>query len=117
MDEGTGTGKGGSAGGQDFDCATWLHQAEDMPKEDFKRGVEKELTGRETESWEIIHFKLFGQCARPNRCSRHWHPGAWVIGNNHGAARLRCCSERPIRMTCHINPAIPTMPAAQPNFI
>jgi hypothetical protein len=45
------------------------------------------------------------------------HPGAWVIGNNHGEERLGCCFERPIRMTCHINPAIPTMPAAQPNFI
>jgi hypothetical protein len=31
--------------GQDFDCATWLHKAREMPKEDFKREVEKELTG------------------------------------------------------------------------
>jgi hypothetical protein len=30
-----------------------------MPKEDFKKEVEKELTGRETEPWEIIYFKLF----------------------------------------------------------
>jgi hypothetical protein len=30
-----------------------------MPKEDFKREVEKELTGRETEPWEIIYFKLY----------------------------------------------------------
>jgi hypothetical protein len=29
-----------------------------MPKEDFKKEVEKELTGRETEAWEIIYFKL-----------------------------------------------------------
>ena len=26
-----------------------------MPKEDFKKAVEKELTGRETEPWEIIY--------------------------------------------------------------
>jgi hypothetical protein len=45
--------------GQDFDCATWLHKARAMPKEDFKREVEKELTGRETEAWEIIYFKLY----------------------------------------------------------
>ena len=36
------------AEGQDFDCATWLHKARQMPKEEFKREVEKELTGRET---------------------------------------------------------------------
>jgi hypothetical protein len=47
--------------GQYFDCATWFHKlnkAKEMPKEDFKREVEKELTGRETEAWEIIYFKL-----------------------------------------------------------
>ena len=30
-----------------------------MPKDDFKKAVEKELTGRETEPWEIIYFKLY----------------------------------------------------------
>src|SRR5437899_8359209 len=45
--------------GQDFDCATWLHKARQMPKEDFKKEVERELTGRETEPWEIIYFKLY----------------------------------------------------------
>ena len=44
---------------QNFDCATWLHKARQMPKEDFKKAVEKELTGRETEPWEIIYFKLY----------------------------------------------------------
>jgi hypothetical protein len=37
-----------------FDCATWLHKARQMPKEDFKQAVEKELTGQETEPWEIV---------------------------------------------------------------
>jgi hypothetical protein len=46
--------------GQHFDCATWLHRAREMPKEQFKQEVEKELTGRETEPWEIIYFKLSG---------------------------------------------------------
>jgi hypothetical protein len=44
---------------QGFDCATWLHKAREMPKEEFKQEVEKELTGRETEPWEIIYFKLY----------------------------------------------------------
>ena len=30
-----------------------------MPKEEFKREVEKELTGRESEPHEIIYFKLY----------------------------------------------------------
>src|SRR5467141_3470756 len=45
--------------GQEFDCATWLHKAREMPKEEFKREVEKELSGKETEPWEIIYFKLY----------------------------------------------------------
>src|SRR5437868_12558117 len=45
--------------GQEFDCATWLHKARVMPKDEFKHEVEKELTGRETEPWEIIYFKLY----------------------------------------------------------
>ena len=45
--------------GEHFDSATWLHKARQMPKEDFKKEVEKELTGRVTEPWEIIYFKLY----------------------------------------------------------
>jgi len=44
---------------QDFDCATWLHKARSMPREEFRREVEKELTGRESESHEIIYFKIY----------------------------------------------------------
>jgi len=44
---------------QDFDCATWLHKAREMPKDQFKQEVEKELTGKETEPWEIVYFKLY----------------------------------------------------------
>jgi hypothetical protein len=47
------------AEGQRFDCATWLHKARSMPKDQFKQEVESELTGRETEPWEIIYFKLY----------------------------------------------------------
>jgi hypothetical protein len=45
--------------GQEFDCATWLHKARSMPKDQFKQEVEKELTGRESEPWEIIYFKIY----------------------------------------------------------
>ena len=44
---------------RDFDCATWLHKAREMPKEQFKQEVEKELTGKETEPWEIVYFRLY----------------------------------------------------------
>jgi hypothetical protein len=45
--------------GQEFDCATWLHKAREMPKEQFRREVEQELTGKESEPWEIIYFKVY----------------------------------------------------------
>ncbi len=44
---------------QHFDCATWVHKARSMPKEEFKREVEKELTGRDSEPHEIIYFKIY----------------------------------------------------------
>jgi len=45
--------------GQRFDCATWLHRARELPKEEFKREVSKHLTGKETEPWEILYFKAY----------------------------------------------------------
>jgi hypothetical protein len=45
--------------GERFECATWLHKAKEMPKEGFKSEVERHLTGKETEPWEIIYFKLY----------------------------------------------------------
>ena len=45
--------------GENFDCATWLHKARELPKQGFKREVERHLTGNETEPWEIIYFKLY----------------------------------------------------------
>jgi len=47
------------AEGQRFDCAPWVHKARSMPREEFSREVEKELTGRETEPYEIIYFKVY----------------------------------------------------------
>ena len=45
--------------GQEFDCATWLHNARSLPKDQFKHEAERELKGRETEQWEIIYVKLY----------------------------------------------------------
>ncbi len=38
------------AEGQAFDCAPWVHKAREMPKDQFKREVEKDLNGRETKA-------------------------------------------------------------------
>ncbi len=45
--------------GQHFDCVTQLHKARKLPKEGFRREVEKELTGREEEPSELIYFKVY----------------------------------------------------------
>ncbi len=45
--------------GQEFDCAPWVHKARSMPREAFRREVEKELTGREEEPAELIYFKVY----------------------------------------------------------
>jgi hypothetical protein len=45
--------------GQRFDCATWVHKAQEMPKEEFKREVERHLTGQETEPYEMLYFKVY----------------------------------------------------------
>jgi hypothetical protein len=44
---------------QRFDCATWLHKAGELPKEQFKREVERHLTGKESEPSEILCFKIY----------------------------------------------------------
>src|SRR5215472_8080307 len=45
--------------GQGFESATWLHKAKQMPKEEFKREVERELTGTDSEPFELIYFKVY----------------------------------------------------------
>ncbi len=45
--------------GQEFESTTWLHKARQMPKEEFKREVEKELTGLDSEPSELIFFKVY----------------------------------------------------------
>ena len=45
--------------GQRFESATWLHKARHMPKAEFQREVEKELTGKDNEPSELIFFKVY----------------------------------------------------------
>src|SRR3954469_3233030 len=45
--------------GQDFACAPWVHKAREMRREDFRREVERELTGREVEASELMYFKVY----------------------------------------------------------
>jgi len=42
--------------GEKFACATWLHMAQSLPKEQFKEEVDRYLS---RESSEIIYFKLY----------------------------------------------------------
>lgn len=45
--------------GAEFACAPWVHKAKDLPREQFKMEVERHLTGKETEPWEILYFKVY----------------------------------------------------------
>ena len=45
--------------GERFESAPWVHKAQALPKEEFKREVERHLTGRETEAWELLYFKMY----------------------------------------------------------
>jgi len=36
-----------------------LHKAKELPKEGFKGEVERHLTGKDAELWEIVYFKLY----------------------------------------------------------
>ena len=44
---------------QHFDCAPWVHKAREMPREEFRREVERELTGKDEEPSELIYFKVY----------------------------------------------------------
>ena len=36
-----------------------MHKARELPKEEFRQAVEKELTGKEEEPSELIYFKVY----------------------------------------------------------
>jgi hypothetical protein len=45
--------------GERFESAIWLHKAREMPQTEFKHEVEKHLTGKDTEPYELVTFKLY----------------------------------------------------------
>ena len=45
--------------GERFESAPWVHRAQELPREEFKREVERHLTGRDSEAWELLYFKLY----------------------------------------------------------
>ncbi len=45
--------------GQRFESAIWLHKARSMQTDEFKREVDRYLTGKDTEPWEILYFKVY----------------------------------------------------------
>ena len=47
------------AEGERFDCAPWVHKASAMPREEFKKEVDRFLTGKDSEPWEILYFKVY----------------------------------------------------------
>lgn len=44
---------------QDFESAPWVHKASTMPTGEFRREVDRYLTGKESEPWEILYFKAY----------------------------------------------------------
>jgi hypothetical protein len=48
--------------GAEFTCAPWVHKAKELPKEEFRREVERHLTGKETELWEIRRSSISKVC-------------------------------------------------------
>ena len=44
---------------QKFESAPWVHKASTMPREEFKREVDRYLTGKDNEPWEILYFKAY----------------------------------------------------------
>jgi hypothetical protein len=42
-----------------FDSATWLHKANSLAKDDFRHEVEQHLTGKQSEKYEILYFKVY----------------------------------------------------------
>ena len=55
---------------QNFDCATWLHKAREMHKEEFKQEVERELTGQETEPGKLSISRLYKAIEGGRTCNQ-----------------------------------------------
>ena len=47
------------ADGQNFESAPWVHKARELPREAFQHAVEQHVTGKESEPWELLYFKVY----------------------------------------------------------
>jgi hypothetical protein len=45
--------------GRRFDCATWLHKAKELTKQELQEAVHKHFTGEDYEPYEMVYFKLY----------------------------------------------------------
>ena len=45
--------------GEHFESASWVHKASELPRQEFKREVERYMTGKDTEPWEMLYFKVY----------------------------------------------------------
>ena len=59
LDQGSGVSQGCSPGRTAIRLCNLVAQAQELPKEEFKREVERHLTGQETEPWEMLYFKMY----------------------------------------------------------
>ena len=66
--------------GQHLDCALWVHKAREMPTENFRREVEKELTGKEEEPSELIYFKVYK--SQIPVIEQAIETAAWMLGSD-----------------------------------
>lgn len=48
----------GQEGGKWFDCGAQGHKGRVLAEEEFKREMERHLTGQETKAWDISYFKV-----------------------------------------------------------
>jgi hypothetical protein len=62
-----------------FKSAIWLHKARELKADELRVAVEKELTGKETEPWEIVYFKLY-QSQIPV-IDKAIETAAWMLGS------------------------------------
>ncbi len=66
MDKGLGWRKWHVHMGPGVRLCNLVAQSSEMPKEQFKREVEKELKGKDTEPWEIIYFQSSTRASFPS---------------------------------------------------
>ncbi len=60
MDQGDGAGEGRATGRAASSIVQpGCTKRKELPKEEFKREVERHLTGKETEPWEMLYFKVY----------------------------------------------------------